>query len=377
MTTDNTEQIIAPTPATTTTTSDESTPMTNLKRKVEETSDTTTVPLVAAAVPERTPTPSTTDESIPKKVKLDGEEHTTATVDCAVAPSAEKVTEEMKTDEVCENDAGMEVEDDADEVSIYPDVTEFYAWFVTGESGPFLACHRIDRMDVAIPAARTLLEKNITSIVDVETKMNTETNSGAEMAVDGEKKEECEEKKDEVAAATTTAEKTKEEEELEDMKEMVNEAIDEAYCITLMDAGHVFVEPPVVDAMPAADEKGEESKTETATTTEETAPKPVETAAATEDEKKEEPTAEKPVVEESEACKALRAMVAKAEQDKTWIRIKIAREADEKSGFVPITVADMDPRQGLIIPKIACWKYIVEVEPVEASVNEGLKMVME
>ncbi|KAJ3414130.1 hypothetical protein HDV05_007074 [Chytridiales sp. JEL 0842] len=257
----------------------------SLKRKAED------------VVPE-VPLATTTTEETEKKVKTTHEE-------TVVAPAAEQ--------EAVADDAEKEEDDD---VSIYPDSEELYAYPASGESGIFLACHRVVRIEEAIPAAKTLIEKNIESVIPAED----------------------EKEKDETAAPT-------EEDVVDDLKYVVNEAIEEAFAITLMDANFKF---PDVNGEAVEEEKKEEEKTET------------------------------PAVVESEASKAFRDLVTKAAADKAWIKIKVARDqpTSETEGFVPITVSDLDPREGLIVPKISFWRYLVAAEVASSEVTEGVKTIM-
>ncbi|KAI8843660.1 hypothetical protein BC829DRAFT_420011 [Chytridium lagenaria] len=195
-----------------------------------------------------------------------------------------------------DNEAEDEVDDeeDDDDVSIYPDTQEFYAWLsMDGPSGAFLACHGLETMEAAIAAIKEVKE---------------------------------------------------DEKEKEKVKEIVDDAIDNAYCITVVDA-----------AAPAVEGEGEEKKKEE------------------EGEKKDTPAA-------APTTSALWSLAETAGKDKLWMKIKVAREkpaADEKMEAVDIAVADLDPREGLIIPKISGWKYLVGVESVSKEVSDAIKGMME
>lgn len=222
-----------------------------------------------------------------KKAKTDGAvDVNEKQMESSIAPSAEPA------DQLCADEAG-------DDESIYPDTEEFYAWIITGESGPFMACHRATTVECALPASKSLIDLNVTSVIAEETE-------------------------------TTAEEKelSKEEEEIEDMKDLVNASIDDAFAITLMDVGY-------------KQDKSEESP-----------------------------------AEEAEATKAIRATVSKAQEDKQWLRIKVARDLQEGSG-VPVTIADFDARQGYIIPKIGFWRYLVEASVADVDVVAQLKTLMQ
>ncbi|KAI9333944.1 hypothetical protein DFJ73DRAFT_40454 [Zopfochytrium polystomum] len=113
-------------------------------------------------------------ESAAKKLKLDDESTKEAEATTASSSSAEpsKELEMTKPGQEAANQAETEAEDDE---SIYPDTEEFYAWMVTGgESGAFLASHRVSTVDTAIPAAQKLVELNITNIIPTEDQEHCE-----------------------------------------------------------------------------------------------------------------------------------------------------------------------------------------------------------
>jgi hypothetical protein len=101
------------------------------------------------------------------------------------------------------------------------------------------------------------------------------------------------------------------------------------------------------------------------------------------EENKDKQTTSAVVNEENDASKAIRELVTKAAAEKSWLKIKVAREQPtaaetQPAGFVPISVSDFDPRGGLIRPKMTptLWRYIVEVELASAEVTEGVNLVM-
>ncbi|KAJ3213365.1 hypothetical protein HDU67_002947 [Dinochytrium kinnereticum] len=176
-----------------------------------------------------------------------------------------------------------EEEEEEDDVSIYPDTQEFYAWLsADGPSGAFLACHGVDTMDEALAVF-----------------------------------------------------KGRESEPTEKVKERCDDAIDNAYCITLGEG---------ID--------GEDER---------------------------ELGARRGEVWDK---------VVEAGNEKRWMRVRVAREREEvsvgregeeeKRGVVGdrIVVADLDPREGLIIPKISGWRFLVGVESVGAEVSEGIQAMM-
>ncbi|KAJ3068935.1 hypothetical protein HDU98_007951 [Podochytrium sp. JEL0797] len=82
---------------------------------------------------------------------------------------------------------------------------------------------------------------------------------------------------------------------------------------------------------------------------------------------------------DSPASTTLRELISASSTSKTWLKIRVSREEpeDKEAGRVPITVSVFDVRNGLIIPKIACWKYLVEAECASADVDKGVKEMME
>ncbi|KAJ3106583.1 hypothetical protein HDU97_005948 [Phlyctochytrium planicorne] len=204
--------------------------------------------------------------------------------------------------EVEEEEAGEDEEDEDDE-SIYPDTAEFYAWLSEGgPSGAFLAAHGAETMDAALAAIANMEEKKKAEGADVE--------------------------------------KLK-----ESVKEIVDDAIDNAYCITL----------GALDTAPKAAESTEASSSEE--------PKAVEENFAAMD------------------CKELRDKVENASKEKRWMKIKVARGSLVKDGDVKeaisVTMADLDPREGYIIPKISGWKYLVDVEAAEEATSKAIGSLME
>ncbi|KAI9318264.1 hypothetical protein BDR26DRAFT_885415 [Obelidium mucronatum] len=211
--------------------------------------------------------------------------------------------------------------DDVREV-IYPDTEEFYAWLVTGsEAGSFLACHRLKSVDPAIPATLRLIELGVKAVYDpaedveedeaaVSSEEASKGNAGpaevstVEVAATDAKTE------DEKAEDAKTDEAKKEEDDIEDLKDTVNFAIEDSYCVVLQDFN------------------AEGGATE------------------------------------STAAQEMRQTLARCAENKSWIKIRVSREEPSASedARVPATVSVFDARKGLIIPKIGCWKWLVDAE---------------
>ncbi|KAJ1567328.1 hypothetical protein HK405_006352 [Cladochytrium tenue] len=200
-------------------------------------------------------------------------------------------------------DAGAEA-DVPDDESIYPDTEEFFAWPVTGgESGPFFAVHRASTAECALPASRRLVELGVTAVVAAE-----------------------DEEEDEAADDSA---KEKGEDDVEELKELVNACIEDAYAMTVAEA-------------PASSD-GEAAS---------------------------EP--------ESDATRALRETITTALGERRWLRVRVARDRDAATDAgVPVTMADFEARQGLIVARLGFWRYLVEAAPADAETNSQLGNLME
>ncbi|KAJ3352278.1 hypothetical protein HDU83_008209 [Entophlyctis luteolus] len=302
-----------------------------------ETSDITARVDAAAPVPaEDTPAPLPAEVSVRLKRKA-----STVSTDADAVAAVRLVEEtdccddEVKRAKVVDNDSSPLAEcvanaaeelcaEDTD-ASIYPDTEEFFAWHVSGsEAGAFLACHRLQSMAAAFPACKKLVEMGVTSVydpVDEEDADESENKPSKENITSTN--EECgateclAEKCDEQACNDKEIDNKPEDDEVEDLKEIVNYAIEDSYCIVLQDAASD------VDATP------------------------------------------------SELRKTLN---VSAENNK-WVKLRVSRE--EEAGAVPITVSVFDARKGLVIPKIGCWKWLTEVCEAEGEVDADLKTIME
>ncbi|KAJ3026620.1 UNVERIFIED_CONTAM: hypothetical protein HDU68_005355 [Siphonaria sp. JEL0065] len=235
--------------------------------------------------------------------------------DDSTAPAAE-----------AETGNATEAKETDDAESIYPDSEEFYAWLVTGsEAGNFLACHRLKSVEPALPATEKLIEYNVKEVYDPADDAEEETEAAA---TQGEETKEA--SKDEASSSDETKElsedEKKKQDEIEELKDTVNFAIEDSYCIVLQDF-----------------------------------------------------TATESVTEEPSAAQALRQTLVAAADSKTWIKLRVSREelTAAEDARVPVTVSVFDARKGLIIPKIGCWKWLVEVEAAESAVDAGLKKMME
>ncbi|KAI8832084.1 hypothetical protein BJ741DRAFT_615259 [Chytriomyces cf. hyalinus JEL632] len=212
-------------------------------------------------------------------------------------------------------------EDDA--ASIYPDSEEFYAWLVTGsEAGDFLASHRLKSVVDALPACKRLVDLGVESVYDPADDAEEEADT------DNDKSAAVTEKAD--VASKTEKEPSNDEkaklDEIDDLKDSVNFAIEDSYCITLVD----FV-------------------------------------------------ASETVKKETAASVALRQRLSECGSNKTWIKLSISREAptSESAACVPITVSVFDARKGHIIPKIMSWKWLTSVEAAETEMDAGIKAMVE
>ncbi|KAJ3401130.1 hypothetical protein HDU80_006285 [Chytriomyces hyalinus] len=260
------------------------------------------------------PLPQTADAAQLKRKGTAGDAEST------VSHETSETDKRHKTDETAIAAAAEE----EDAASIYPDSEEFYAWLVTGsEAGDFLASHRLKSVVDALPACNRLVELGVESVYDpaddAEDEADTEADSSDKSAnekADVDAKAEKELSSDEKAKL----------DEIDDLKDSVNFAIEDSYCITLVD----FV--------------------------------PSESA-------KEEPA----------ASAELRQCLATCGSSKTWIKLSISREAPtaESAACVPITVSVFDARKGHIIPKIMSWKWLTSVEPAETDMDAGIKAMVE
>ncbi|KAJ3233631.1 hypothetical protein HDU81_002073 [Chytriomyces hyalinus] len=237
---------------------------------------------------------------------------------------ASETDKRHKTDATA-TDAAAEEEDAA---SIYPDSEEFYAWLVTGsEAGDFLASHRLKSIVDALPACKRLVELGVETVYDPADDAEEDADAEGDSS---DKSAAVTEKAVEAVAAKTEQELSSDEkaklDEIDDLKDSVNFAIEDSYCITLVD----FV--------------------------------PSET-----------------VKEEAAASVALRQRLSECGSNKTWIKLSISREAptSESAACVPITVSVFDARKGHIIPKIMSWKYLTSVEAAETDMDAGIKTMVE
>ncbi|KAJ3149664.1 Protein O-linked-mannose beta-1,4-N-acetylglucosaminyltransferase 2 [Irineochytrium annulatum] len=329
----------------------------------DKASDEKSGDVVAAPAAESAEVGATEDGSAKKKAKVNDEE---------AAKTKVSETSAMANAEA-DNEADVEDEDD-DDASIYPDSHAFYAWGVTGgDSGEFLACHPADKIDQALAAYKQIL-------------------------------------------AMPEAEAVETNEAFRELKETVDEAIDDAYCITL---GALAVSTPAGVKKEATDaakpeeakkvvdtKKVDEVKKVEETSKPDVAKKTVDEAAKAEPElvaNLEIPDV--PVVPLDNA--ELRAAVEKGGKEKMWLKIVVSRASavvpsgpaadamqvdgaevkkEEVKGVaaekkevkaVSVTVADFDPREGHIIPKIGCWKYLTEAEIAPKEVSDEIKKMME
>ncbi|KAI8622620.1 hypothetical protein BC830DRAFT_1088083 [Chytriomyces sp. MP71] len=235
-------------------------------------------------------------------------------------------------DTASERGSGLAVaaEDDEDAASVYPDSEEFYAWLVSGgDSGPFLACHRLKSCDEALPLCPKLVEMGVAAVYDpaddaeeAVAEDEKDANGNDVVAAKETKVNDKTDNKDKAVKELSEEEKKKED-EMDDMKEVVNFAIEDSYCILLQD----FVP---TDAC----------------------------------------------VDEPAEAKVLRNSIATYAESKTWAKVTVSREADAACS-VPVTVMVFDVRKGHIVPKIGCWKFVVGVEAVTADVDKGMKLMME
>ncbi|KAJ3123756.1 hypothetical protein HK100_011497 [Physocladia obscura] len=105
-----------------------------------------------------------------------------------------------------------------DNASIYPDTEHFYAWLVTGsEAGAFLASHRLNSVDAALPACKSLVALGVESVYD---------------PTDDDEYEDVDDGDDDaknLSGKKTAADVSKNnEEKIEDLKETVNFAIEDS-----------------------------------------------------------------------------------------------------------------------------------------------------
>ncbi|KAJ3078169.1 hypothetical protein HDU99_000748 [Rhizoclosmatium hyalinum] len=208
--------------------------------------------------------------------------------------------------------------------SIYPDSEDFYAWLVTGsEAGAFLACHRAKSCDPAIPACEKLVAAGVTQVYDPEDDDDFEDVNEDDAKQTEPVEASAAEAKQETEKEMTEEEK-KQKEEMDDLKETVNFAIEDSYAIVLED----FV---ASEANPT----------------------------------------------ESAAVSALRSTISACAESKSWIKLRVSREADAAATGIPVTVSVFDVRKGLVVPKIGCWKWLVEAEVADKSIDAGMKGMME
>ncbi|KAJ3248813.1 hypothetical protein HDU78_010267 [Chytriomyces hyalinus] len=269
---------------------------------------------IAETANSKQPLPETADAAQLKRKATAGD------AESSVSHETSEADKRHKTDETL-TAAAAEEEDAA---SIYPDSEEFYAWLVTGsEAGDFLASHRLKSVVDALPACKRLVELGVESVYDPADDAEEE-----EADAENDKSGAVTEKAD--VAAKTEKELSNDEkaklDEIDDLKDSVNFAIEDSYCITLVD----FV--------------------------------PSET-----------------VKEEAAASIALRQRLSECGSNKTWIKLSISREAptSESAACVPITVSVFDARKGHIIPKIMSWKWLTSVEAAETDMDAGIKAMVE
>ncbi|KAJ3293286.1 hypothetical protein HDU79_000463 [Rhizoclosmatium sp. JEL0117] len=267
----------------------------------------------AAEVAESEPVVSECDES--KRAKLNPD------IDDGVAQAAQAAELQQQQQQQSSNEAEEEKDDGE---SIYPDSEDFYAWLVTGsEAGAFLACHRAKSCDPAIPVCEKLVAAGVTQVYDPEDDDDFEDVNEDDAKQTEPVEASAAEAKQETEKEMTEEEK-KQKEEMDDLKETVNFAIEDSYAIVLED----FVASEANPTEPAA-------------------------------------------------VSALRATITACAESKSWIKLRVSREADAAATGIPVTVSVFDVRKGLVVPKIGCWKWLVEAEVADKSIDAGMKGMME